>query len=268
MSLEVVQAFGWARRAGRRREGWRRYGVPPGGAFDGESFALAVALAGGEEDEAWELGMANVRFRALAAGMVSVVGANVAVTVDGHGRPCQAAFPVPSGAELHVGPPAVGARVYVAFGAGAGAFRRLAEGPSTLSFGPFRVVDGPQVERFERDLLAGEYRVSAAADRVGIRLKGPAVPHEVELPSEPACPGAIQVTNAGGIVILGPDGPTIGGYPQPAVVIAADLDRLGQLRPGDSVSFQRVTLEVAHEQRRIRQIRVAKHLAEIGLAAR
>jgi allophanate hydrolase subunit 2 len=41
------------------------------------------------------------------------------------------------------------------------------------------------------------------------------------------------------------DGPTIGGYPKLAQVIGADLDKLGQLRPGDTVTFQRVRLDEA-----------------------
>ena len=44
--------------------------------------------------------------------------------------------------------------------------------------------------------------------------------------------GAVQVVNDGQCIVLGVDGQTIGGYPKVAHVIAADLDRLGQLRPG------------------------------------
>ncbi|MHC5544245.1 hypothetical protein ACYOEI_38955, partial [Singulisphaera rosea] len=47
------------------------------------------------------------------------------------------------------------------------------------------------------------------------------------------------------------DGGTIGGYPHVANVIAADLGRLGQIRPTDRVRFWRITLE---EARRINQI--------------
>jgi urea carboxylase len=38
-------------------------------------------------------------------------------------------------------------------------------------------------------------------------------------------------------VILGPDGPSLGGFVCPATVVAADLWKLGQLRPGDRVHF-------------------------------
>jgi allophanate hydrolase subunit 1 len=46
-------------------------------------------------------------------------------------------------------------------------------------------------------------------------------------------------------VIVGPDGPSLGGFVVPAAVISADLWKLGQLRPGDRVVLQRVCLERA-----------------------
>jgi allophanate hydrolase subunit 2 len=61
--------------------------------------------------------------------------------------------------------------------------------------------------------------------------------------------GAIQIANSGIPMILGPDGPTIGGYPKAAVVVSADLDRVGQMRPGDKVSFRLVTEDQAEALR-------------------
>ena len=46
-------------------------------------------------------------------------------------------------------------------------------------------------------------------------------------------------------VILGPDGPSLGGFVCPATVIEADLWKLGQLRPGDNLRFEAVDLETA-----------------------
>jgi urea carboxylase len=46
-------------------------------------------------------------------------------------------------------------------------------------------------------------------------------------------------------VILGPDGPSLGGFVCPATVIEADLWKLGQLRPGDTVRFDAVNLDDA-----------------------
>jgi len=138
--------------------------------------------------------------------------------------------------------------------------RRLADAPESCRQGAIRVVAGPQSVLFDLGSF-GEFRavVSHASDRVGVRLAGAFQPHTWELPSEPACVGAIQVTGAGELLILGPDGPTIGGYPKVAVVIDADLDRVGQLRPGESVAFKVVSLA---EARRLAQAR-AKRLREV-----
>ena len=55
-------------------------------------------------------------------------------------------------------------------------------------------------------------------------------------------------------VILGPDGPSLGGFVCPATIISADLWKMGQLKPGDRVRFLPVTvaeanrLEVAQDE--------------------
>lgn len=46
-------------------------------------------------------------------------------------------------------------------------------------------------------------------------------------------------------VILGPDGPSLGGFVCPATVITADLWKLGQLRAGDKIRFVPVELDDA-----------------------
>ena len=42
-------------------------------------------------------------------------------------------------------------------------------------------------------------------------------------------------------VILGPDGPSLGGFVCPATIVQAELWKMGQLRPGDKVRFKRLT---------------------------
>ncbi|MBS0233705.1 MAG: urea carboxylase [Proteobacteria bacterium] len=42
-------------------------------------------------------------------------------------------------------------------------------------------------------------------------------------------------------VILGPDGPSLGGFVCPATIVQAELWKMGQLRPGDKVRFVRLT---------------------------
>ena len=90
-------------------------------------------------------------------------------------------------------------------------------------------------------LLATGWTVSTTSNRIGIRLDGPVLERSVdsELPSEPCVFGSIQVTSAGLPVVLGPDHPITGGYPVIAVVADAHLDRLAQLRPGETLRFRR-----------------------------
>jgi len=116
--------------------------------------------------------------------------------------------------------------------------------------GTLRVVAGPQAACFDdaglAAFFASPYRVDPASDRRGLRLHGPAVTHaRIELASQGVLPGAVQVPPDGQPIILGWDGPVTGGYPVIAGVISADLPRLAQLRPGDTVRFVTIELEEA-----------------------
>lgn len=110
-----------------------------------------------------------------------------------------------------------------------------------------RVTRGPQWDRFAETaragFFAGAYSVMSASDRMGSRLQGPAVlsREKATLPSEAACPGAVQIPDDGQPIVLMPDGPTVGGYPKLAVVIGADLGTLAQCLPGRAVRFVEVS---------------------------
>jgi antagonist of KipI len=102
---------------------------------------------------------------------------------------------------------------------------------------------------------------------MGVRLDGPPLTlPKRELVSEPVAPGAIQITNDGLPIVLGVDGQTIGGYPKVAHVIAADLDALGQLRPGDTIRFVQVTEEEAEATAADRREQLRKTLRRIAVA--
>jgi allophanate hydrolase subunit 2 len=83
--------------------------------------------------------------------------------------------------------------------------------------------------------------VSGNSNRMGIRLQtiNPTF-HQIDLPSEPTDVGIIQMPPSGNPIILGPDGPTIGGYPKIACVIEADLSQVAQLPPGHEIRFVEV----------------------------
>ncbi|WP_369202934.1 biotin-dependent carboxyltransferase family protein [Streptomyces sp. PU-14G] len=105
------------------------------------------------------------------------------------------------------------------------------------------VVLGPRHDWFTsgglRTLLTGRYRVSAASNRIGLRLEGPALERarEGELASEGMPLGAVQVPPEGRPVIFLADHPTTGGYPVVGVVPAEALDAAAQAPPGTPVRF-------------------------------
>jgi biotin-dependent carboxylase-like uncharacterized protein len=125
--------------------------------------------------------------------------------------------------------------------------------PARVAVAPprIRVVLGPQDDYFSargiRALLTSTYTVSAASDRMGMRLEGPALEHAkgANIVSDGIAPGAIQVPGNGLPIVLLADRQTTGGYPKIATVIAADLPALGRLAPGASIAFEAVSIEAA-----------------------
>lgn len=102
------------------------------------------------------------------------------------------------------------------------------------------VVPGPRDDWFvDPDvLIRTNWLVTTHSDRVGMRLVGMPLDYrwpDRQLPSEGATRGAIQIPPNGFPVILGPDHPVTGGYPVIGVVTDEDIDKLGQVRPGQTV---------------------------------
>jgi urea carboxylase len=113
-------------------------------------------------------------------------------------------------------------------------------------------------------LLSAEWEVHYNSNRTGVRLVGPkptwARPDGGEAGLHPSnihdvayAIGAIDFTGDMPI-LLGPDGPSLGGFVCPAVVAHAELWKMGQLRPGDRLRFvalsekQAESLESAQEK--------------------
>ena len=103
--------------------------------------------------------------------------------------------------------------------------------------------------------FATDWKVHHNSSRTGVRLIGPkpqwarpdggeAGLHPSNIHDNAYAIGAIDFTGDMP-VILGPDGPSLGGFVCPAVVVNAELWKLGQLRPGDTVRFHRVSHETA-----------------------
>ncbi|WP_432532996.1 5-oxoprolinase subunit C family protein [Kineococcus arenarius] len=110
------------------------------------------------------------------------------------------------------------------------------------------VLLGPRADWFTDPtvLFTGTWTVTPDSDRVGLRLHRPDGQRGLErsrhdeLPSEGVARGSLQVPPSAQPVLFGPDHPVTGGYPVIGVVRDADLDRLAQVRPGQSLRLRAV----------------------------
>ncbi|GAA4389063.1 5-oxoprolinase/urea amidolyase family protein [Tsukamurella soli] len=139
--------------------------------------------------------------------------------------------------------------------AGSGKPRRILadEQPSIGTRWELAVAEGPHAApEFLTDVdmatvYASEYRVHFNSDRTGVRLEGPkprwarpdggeAGLHPSNIHDTPYSVGALDFTGDTPI-LLGPDGPSLGGFVCPVTVVSGDRWKLGQLGPGDAVRF-------------------------------
>jgi antagonist of KipI len=284
MTLRVLEAGLHSLVVDFGRPNCRSLGVPVGGAADRWALALGNALVGNPPDAAaLEISLAGPTL--VAEGELACVVYGAPFTLDTDRRPLAVGttFTLQPGEELHVGSTRTGMRAYLCV---RGGFREKAVLGSRSALEPvragaalacrpgkivgrfvrpspkwnqeprtLRVVDGLQASWFDRAaLFAQEFTVAPASNRMGLRLEGlPLSRPARELVSEPVCPGTVQVTHDGRCIILGVDGQTIGGYPKIAQVVTADLDKLAQLRPGDRLTFRRVSLDEAERLYRQKQ---------------
>ncbi|ATC65315.1 urea carboxylase [Nibricoccus aquaticus] len=120
----------------------------------------------------------------------------------------------------------------------------------SVLYGPHGAPDFFQPEDIV-DLFDSTYEVHFNSARTGVRLIGPkprwarkdggeAGLHPSNIHDNAYAIGTIDFTGDMPI-ILGPDGPSLGGFVCPATIIAADLWKIGQLKPGDKIRFQVVT---------------------------
>jgi urea carboxylase len=115
------------------------------------------------------------------------------------------------------------------------------------------VTEGPHgapefFTRADIDTVIGtDYAVHFNSDRTGVRLVGPkpqwartdggeAGLHPSNIHDNAYCVGALDFTGDTPI-LLGPDGPSLGGFVCPVTVVGGDRWKLGQMAPGDAVRF-------------------------------
>lgn len=274
------------------RPGAMRFGIPRSGPMDRGAFAMASAAAGGTAGIEVSRGGLVLDCITGAAGF-AVAGGGFIVERSGGRTGSWHAGVISAGERIVVRPGYWGSWCYLVLagevegprwlgslathapsGLGGGLLRAGDEirvtggGPVREGALPcpvwarprdvLRVVMGPQ-ERFfsprvRAAFLSEIFRVTDAGDRMGVRLRGPALGPEgaLAIPSEPVVRGAVQVAGDGVATVLMADHQTTGGYPKIACVIGADLDGFAQLRPRDAVLFRSVTPEAAVGAARVR----------------
>jgi urea carboxylase len=125
--------------------------------------------------------------------------------------------------------------------------------PATTKAWTIRVLPGPHgapdfFTPADVAMIGGtDWKVHYNSNRTGVRLIGPkpewarrdggeAGLHPSNIHDNAYAIGAVDFTGDMPI-ILGPDGPSLGGFVCPFVIIQADLWKAGQLAPGDTVRF-------------------------------
>ncbi|MFP5423244.1 MAG: urea carboxylase [Gammaproteobacteria bacterium] len=126
-----------------------------------------------------------------------------------------------------------------------------------------RVIYGPHgapeyfTPAYIETFFATDWEVHFNSSRTGVRLIGPkpewvrdsggeAGLHPSNIHDNPYAIGAVDFTGDMP-VILGPDGPSLGGFVCPVTIIEADLWQLGQLKAGDKVRFAPVDIATARK---------------------
>jgi allophanate hydrolase subunit 2 len=221
-----------------------------------------LALGNAEDAAAIEFALGTMVLEALDDATLCVAGASASISVDGGNRGTNRVVRCRAGSQITIAPPRTGLRTYVAvpggfeckkiLGSASGILVRqgdvlisqvepteteetTVEAPSSLRPRALRVI-----AIGDASWMSGKYTVGRNLDRVGIRLEGPQPDGDLRSGrSEPSVFGAIQVTEDKTLIIHGPDGPTIGGYRKIGCIVSEDLDRVGQLAPGDPVQFER-----------------------------
>ena len=114
------------------------------------------------------------------------------------------------------------------------------------------------------------WQVQTHANRTGIRLTGPkpqwarpdggeAGLHPSNLHDNPYSVGALNVSGDTPI-LLGPDGPSLGGFACPLTVVVGHRWKMGQIRPGDTVRLVPVPDATADALRTDDALRASAHL--------
>jgi biotin-dependent carboxylase-like uncharacterized protein len=265
--IAIAELAGLATVQDGGRRGHMHEGVPPGGALVPRLLARANAAVGNAHEEAAIELAGSLRLVALAPVLVATDDGQARSLAAGEDWTLRPGVPglrvryvaVRGGVDV---PRVLGARATLLVARLGGlegrplrrgdrlrigdAPRREVPAPPPLDpDAPLRLVLGPDLERFASDaaevLLRSTYTIDPHSDRVGVRLAGPPLPRATREEdrglSAPMVRGAMQVPASGQPIVLGPDHPTLGGYPVIATLLREDAGALAARPVGAPVQF-------------------------------
>lgn len=276
--IEIVSMAGSVLVQDLGRPGHAHLGISPSGAADRAALIAGNIALGNPPGAAGLEIVGAASFRVERDLLLAVTGAEAPIRLDGVAASVRVVA-VAAGCLVEVGAPRWGRRTYLTARGGLAVATVLGSastdvlsglGPAPLeagdrvavrtAVGPVRTSDpgeraqpgtlvmldaapGPRADWVADPdaLYRRPWRISALADRVGVRLEGDPLTRAVtdELASEGVVTGSVQLPPSGEPVILGPDHPVTGGYPVIAVLTDAACDALAQLRTGTTVRFRR-----------------------------
>lgn len=127
-----------------------------------------------------------------------------------------------------------------------------------------RAMKGREYELFSLEsrerLWSESFQVSPQSDRMGARLLGSSLQlfEPLEMISSAVTAGTVQVPPDGNPIVLLADHQTTGGYPRIAHIAAVDLPVLAQVRPGESIRLQEISLDGAQELYLFREMELGR----------
>jgi biotin-dependent carboxylase-like uncharacterized protein len=289
--IEILQSGWMTTIQDTGRNGFQAYGVPTSGAFDPFLARVANKLVGNSFDQPFlEFAIAGPSLAFHVDAVMAVCGSGLIYELDGSRIPEFSAVRVRAGAKLNF-VRMNGWYGYLAAAGGFDVDPILGSASTSLAAGiGKRLMKDDQLkvrshstelyslrpgywnypqesvlhllpslhtshfqERERRKIADHSYRISPQSNRMGIRFQGATLEAPSIRRSVPAIPGTVQIPRDGLPIILGPEGPTTGGYAQMAVISRLSWTVLAVQKPGETIRFDWLNVEDARRMWNFRE---------------
>ncbi|KAF4984779.1 hypothetical protein FDECE_17027 [Fusarium decemcellulare] len=252
------------------RTGYWSVGIPPSGPMDSYSFRLANRLVCNPPDAAGlECTLQGPSLKFHCDAVVAVTGAAAPVTIEDE--------PVPQNQALYIQAGKLGGfprklkqgdilaiKPSPASDAANKALQIASPTPiprQPKAIWTIKVIPGPHgapeyfTSESAKALYLSEWKVHHNSNRLGVRLTGPqptwaretggeAGLHPSNIHDSPYSVGSVSFTGDEAVV-LACDGPSLGGFVVFCVIASAEMWKMGQVRPGDTIRFDPISVDAA-----------------------